>query len=82
MYSAVGAIARGGFLSIGIAHTLQVLAERCAKASRAAVIYSSEGVFAAIGGWWILGEVIGWHGWAGAALILTGMLVAQLGRRP
>lgn len=82
LYSAVGAIAWGGFLSIGIAYTLQVVAQRTAKASHAAVIYSSEGVFAAIGGWWILGEVIGWRGWGGAALILAGMLLAQLGRRP
>ncbi|MDM7456073.1 MAG: DMT family transporter [Tepidimonas sp.] len=78
---AAGAIAWGGILSIGIAYTLQVVAQRTAKASHAAVIYSSEGVFAAIGGWWILGETIGWRGWGGAALILAGMLLAQLGRR-
>ena len=78
---AAGAIAWGGILSIGIAYTLQVVAQRTAKASHAAVIYSSEGVFAAIGGWWILGEAIGWRGWGGAALILAGMLLAQLGRR-
>lgn len=78
---AAGAIAWGGILSIGIAYTLQVVAQRTAKASHAAIIYSSEGVFSAIGGWWILGEVIGWRGWGGAALILAGMLLAQLGRR-
>ncbi len=78
---AAGAIAWGGILSIGIAYTLQVVAQRTAKASHAAVIYSSEGVFAAIGGWWILGEAIGWRGWGGATLILAGMLLAQLGRR-
>ena len=78
---AAGAIAWGGILSIGIAYTLQVVAQRTAKASHAVVIYSSEGVFAAIGGWWILGEAIGWRGWGGAALILAGMLLAQLGRR-
>lgn len=78
---AAGAIAWGGLLSIGIAYTLQVVAQRTAKASHAAIIYSSEGVFAAIGGWWVLGEMIGWRGWGGAALILAGMLLAQLGRR-
>lgn len=78
---AAGAIAWGGILSIGIAYTLQVVAQRTAKASHAAIIYSSEGVFSAIGGWWVLGEVIGWRGWGGAALILAGMLLAQLGRR-
>jgi drug/metabolite transporter (DMT)-like permease len=81
LLGAAGAIAWGGILSIGIAYTLQVVAQRSAKASHAAVIYSSEGVFAAIGGWWILGEAIGWRGWGGAALIVAGMLLAQLGRR-
>ncbi|WP_334135193.1 DMT family transporter [Tepidimonas sp.] len=78
---AAGAIAWGGLLSIGIAYTLQVVAQRTARASHAAIIYSSEGVFAAIGGWWVLGEMIGWRGWGGAALIVAGMLLAQLGRR-
>ena len=81
LWAAAGAIAWGGVLSIGVAYTLQVIAQRHAHPAHAAIIYSSEGVFSALGGWWVLGEAIGWRGWGGAALIIAGMLVAQLGRR-
>ncbi|MDW8337127.1 MAG: DMT family transporter [Tepidimonas sp.] len=81
LLEAAGAIAWGGILSIGVAYTLQVVAQRHAHPTHAAIIYSSEGVFAALGGWWVLGEALGWRGWGGAALIVAGMLVAQLGRR-
>ncbi|TSE21433.1 EamA-like transporter family protein [Tepidimonas alkaliphilus] len=81
LWAAAGAIAWGGILSIGVAYTLQVIAQRHAHPTHAAIIYSSEGVFSALGGWWVLGEAIGWRGWGGAALIVAGMLVAQLGRR-
>lgn len=78
---AAGAIAWGGVLSIGVAYTLQVVAQRHAHPTHAAIIYSSEGVFSALGGWWVLGEAIGLRGWTGAALIVAGMVVAQLGQR-
>jgi drug/metabolite transporter (DMT)-like permease len=74
---AAGAIAWGGVLSIGVAYTLQVIAQRDAKASHAAIIYSSEGVFSALGGWLVLGEQIGLRGWNGAGLLLAAMLLAQ-----
>lgn len=77
-----GAIAWGGILSIGVAYTLQVIAQREAKASHAAIIYSSEGVFSAIGGWLVLGESIGLRGWSGAGLLLAAMLLAQWQREP
>ncbi|MFN3956795.1 MAG: DMT family transporter [Tepidimonas ignava] len=81
LWAAAGAIAWGGVLSIGVAYTLQVVAQRHAHPTHAAIIYSSEGVFSALGGWWVLGEAIGLRGWTGAALIVAGMVVAQLGQR-
>jgi drug/metabolite transporter (DMT)-like permease len=77
LMQAGGAIAWGGILSIGVAYTLQVIAQRDAVASHAAVIYSSEGVFSAIGGWVMLGEQLGLRGWAGALLICVAMVLAQ-----
>ena len=74
---AAGAIAWGGVLSIGVAYTLQAIAQRHAVASHAAVIYSSEGLFSALCGWWLLGDQIGLRGWFGATLLLAAMLLAQ-----
>lgn len=72
-----GAIAWGGALSIGVAYTLQVIAQRDAVASHAAVIYSSEGLFSALGGWVMLNEQLGLRGWLGALLICAAMVLAQ-----
>lgn len=68
----------GGILSVGIAYTLQVFAQQKAHPSHAAIILSLETVFAAIGGWLILGEILSYRALAGCALMLAGMLIAQL----
>ncbi|MEE4256642.1 MAG: DMT family transporter [Bacteroidales bacterium] len=67
----------GGVLSVGIAYTLQVIAQKKAPPAHAAIILSLEAVFAAIGGWLILGEQLGTRGLIGCGLMLLGMLVAQ-----
>ncbi|HEX5804950.1 MAG TPA: DMT family transporter [Macromonas sp.] len=77
LWQASSAIAWGGIMSIGVAYTLQVIVQREALASHAAIIYSSEGLFSALCGWWLLGENIGLRGWSGAALLLAAMLLAQ-----
>jgi drug/metabolite transporter (DMT)-like permease len=71
----------GGVLSVGVAYTLQVVAQRYAQPSHAAILLSLEAVFAAIGGWAILDERMSARGLLGGALMLTGMLVSQLWRR-
>ncbi len=68
----------GGFLSVGIAFTLQVVAQQKAHPSHAAIILSLETVFAALGGWLILDEKLSARALAGCALMLAGMLIAQL----
>lgn len=67
----------GGILSVGIAYTLQVIAQKKAPPSHAAIILSLEAVFAAIGGWLVLGEHLDSRGLLGCGLMLLGMLVAQ-----
>lgn len=67
----------GGLMSVGIAYTLQVVAQRHAKASHAAIAMSMESVFAAIGGILLLGEKIPARGIMGCILMLVGMLVSQ-----
>jgi drug/metabolite transporter (DMT)-like permease len=68
----------GGVMSVGIAYTLQVVAQRHAPPAHAAVILSLEAVFAAAAGWLILGEVMSARDMIGAGLMLAGMLTAQL----
>ncbi len=68
----------GGVFSVGIAYTLQVVAQRKARPAHAAIILSLESAFAALGGWLILGEVLSLRGLMGCLLMLAGMLFSQL----
>lgn len=72
------AILYGGVIAVGIGYTLQVIAQKDAIASHAAIILSLEAVFAAIAGAWLLDESLQTRGYFGCALMLSGMLVAQL----
>lgn len=68
----------GGLASVGIAYTLQVVAQKDAKPSHAAIILSMESPFAALGGWLILNEILSARSMFGCALMLAGMLISQL----
>ena len=72
----------GGVMSVGVAFTLQVVAQREAPPAHAAVLMSLETVFAALGGAWLLGETLGSRGLFGCGLLLAGMLLSQVTRRP
>ena len=67
----------GGLFSVGVAYTLQVVAQRNAHAAHAAIILSLESVFAAVGGWLMLNEILSLRGLIGCALMLCGMLLSQ-----
>ncbi|MDD3991884.1 MAG: DMT family transporter [Desulfobacterales bacterium] len=68
----------GGLGSVGIAYTLQVVAQKDAPPAHAAILLSLEAVFAALGGWLILGEVLSPRGMVGCAFMLAAMLISQL----
>lgn len=70
----------GGIISVGIAFTLQVVAQKRAHPSHAAVIMSLETVFALAGGWLMLGEDVTARGAFGGLLILTAMILSATGR--
>ncbi|MBD9417017.1 DMT family transporter [Pseudomonas sp. PDM16] len=72
------AILYGGLLGVAVGFTLQVVAQKHAIASHAAIILSLEAVFAAIAGALLLGEALALKGYVGCALMFTGMLLAQL----
>lgn len=82
---AAGAVLYGGVLSVGVAYTLQVAAQRHTPPAHAAILLSLETVFAALGGWLILGEELTPRALGGCGLMLLGTLVSQLaasGRSP
>lgn len=72
------ALLYGGVCSVGIAYTLQIIGQKNASPAHAAIILSMETVFAALGGWVILGEQLTSREFAGCVLMLSGMLLAQL----
>ncbi|MDV3440039.1 DMT family transporter, partial [Pseudomonas otitidis] len=72
------AILYGGVIAVAIGYTLQVVAQKHAIASHAAIILSLEAVFAAIAGALMLSESLHARGYLGCALMFVGMLVAQL----
>jgi drug/metabolite transporter (DMT)-like permease len=67
----------GGLASVGIAYTLQVVAQRNAPPAHATIILCLEGCFAALGGVLLLSEKVGRWTLLGFALMLSGMLVTQ-----
>jgi|TARA_B110000263_G_C15264144_1_gene490280 drug/metabolite transporter (DMT)-like permease len=67
-----------GALSGGIAFTLQIYAQKNISAAPAAIIFSLEGVFAAVAAWIILDQFLGINNIAGCLLILSAVLLSQL----
>ena len=62
----------------GIAFTLQTIGQRHTTASNAAIILSSEALFAALFGALLLGERLGLMAAVGCALIFSAMLAVEL----
>ncbi len=75
---AIWPILYGGILSSGVAFTFQVMAQRHTHPAHASIIMSLEAVFAAIGGWLLLNEILSMRGLLGCGLMLSGMLISQL----
>jgi len=68
----------GGLMSVGIAYTLQVVAQQHVHPAYASIILSFETVFAVVGGWLLLNEVLSLRNLAGCFLMLAGILIVQL----
>ncbi len=74
----VWAVLITGLFASAAAFLIQSSAQRYVSPSRTALILVSEPVFAGLFGVVVLGEVLSGRQWTGAALILAGMLVAEL----
>lgn len=75
---AVVPILYGGLLSVGVAYTLQVISQKHAKPSHAAILLSMESVFGCMGGMILLGERLSSRGMAGCVLIFIGIIISQI----
>lgn len=75
--TAVVPILYTGLLSVGAGYSLQVLGQRDALESHAALIMSLESLFGVVGGALLLGERMSAAGYLGCVLMLAGILVSQ-----
>jgi len=71
------AIAYTGLISVGVGYTAQVVAQRHTHPADAAIILSSEAVFAALFGALLMGDRLSLIGMAGCTLILVCIVAAQ-----
>lgn len=70
-------IAITGLFATALAFWVQTRFQPLSTAGHTAILFSSEPVFAALFGYWLLGERLVSGQWLGAALILLAMLVSQ-----
>ena len=78
---ASGAILYAGVVSVGIAFTLQVVAQKKVDPSRAAIILNLEAVFAVLAGWLFFTEFLTVKEWLGCGLMFLGMILSQIPSR-
>ena len=68
-----------GVFASALAYLIQVWAQRRISATRIALLFSLEAVFAGLFGYLLAGDRLGILGWGGCALILGGIVVAGPG---
>ena len=81
MRAATNVLIYAGVITVGVAYTLQVIAQERADPTHAAIILSLEAVFGAIGGYLFLQEQLTSRELWGCTLMLAGMLVSQVSWR-
>ena len=67
-----------GVLSGAVGYTLQILAQRDAEPTIASLLMSLESVFAVLAGWILLGDALNLRELTGCALMMGGIVLAQL----
>lgn len=67
-----------GVLSMGLAYTLQITAQQKLEPTTASLLMSLESVFAALGGWWLLGERMTPAELLGCGLVFSAVILSQL----
>ena len=72
-----GALLVTGIFASALGFLVQTWAQRRTSATRTALAFAMEPVFAGIFGFWLAGDRLGALGWGGCAVIMAGILVAE-----
>jgi len=72
-----GALLVTGIFASALGFLVQTWAQRQLSASRTALAFAMEPAWTAVFGFWLAGDRLGAAGWAGAALIMAGIVVAE-----
>lgn len=72
-----GALLFAGVLSMGVAYSLQIVGQKHVQPTAASLIMSLESAFAALGGWWLLGERMTGAELTGCALMFAAVVISQ-----
>ncbi len=76
--SCAGSLAYAGFLSMGIAYSLQIVGQKHLPAAAASLLMSTESVFAVLAGWLVLDEWLTlWEG-IGCVLVFAAVILSQM----
>ena len=78
IWGAAVPILYAGVFSCGVAYTCQILGQAYVEPTQAAILMSTEAIFAAVAGWIVLGETMSGVQLLGCALLLGGALMAQV----
>ncbi len=78
VWSSSGSLAYAGFMSMGIAYSLQIIGQKDVEPATASLLMSLESVFAVLSGWLILQEKLTmWEG-IGCLLVFAAIIFSQL----
>jgi drug/metabolite transporter (DMT)-like permease len=72
-----GALIVTGVFASALAFLVQTWAQRRTSATRTALAFALEPVWAALFGFWLAGDRLGATAWGGAVLIMTGIVLAE-----
>jgi drug/metabolite transporter (DMT)-like permease len=72
-----GALLVTGVFASALAYLVQTWAQQRTSATRTALAFTMEPVWTAIFGFWLAGDRLGTWGWAGCAVIMAGILLAE-----
>jgi drug/metabolite transporter (DMT)-like permease len=72
-----GALAVTGVFASALAFLAQTWVQRRTSATRVAVVFAAEPVFAGVFGYLLADDRLGWTGWTGCAVILLGIAAAE-----
>jgi drug/metabolite transporter (DMT)-like permease len=72
-----GALLVTGVFASALGFLVQTWAQQRTSATRTALAFALEPVWAALFGFWLAGDRLGALAWVGAALIMAGILVAE-----